>query len=450
MISSPNTSNSNHSLYWKNYRDLHPNDPLGFIRGSWDFLNQGNFLEAELLSAKGIFRFPDEIRLYLVYAETSMELHKYSVAFDRWLLVRIKFPDCPSGYSRGAWASFFLNNFDEAESLASQAVAKFPDDIGSYLVYAQIADKQRHFDDAVSRWFVLYNKFPLFLKGVVGYVKSLCKVGNFEKAKIVISDSLKRFSCNNVTSIDISELYGLYNSICVHNCIYDTILSLGCNCEVSHRLKDFFSGKLDAYPFSWVYIPPVNYANSLHNIYSLAVFKENFYIKGAMFFFESGIGVHSKSTNSKLLLSDGQINFSEARIALNEIVSRFDHMVIKLKKLNLSHLKLMFVLKYQFSTIESFNSELFSIVKFLQTILPNPKIFLLVVIEEKYWLDQFHEMNDCFGNDQFCITIDTVTRFALPEKTDVDGDISGWLDLLRYYSNNLFSNRLSRMSIINP
>lgn len=446
MTSLPNSSDDNSLLYWQHFRELHPNSPEGFTRGSWAFLNAGDFLQAENLAIKGIFKFPDEISLYLAYAEASMKLQNYSAAFDRWMLVRVKFPDCPSGYSRGVWPSFFLDNFEDAELLATQGITKFPDDVGTHLVYAEIADKQSHYDEAVSRWSLLYKKFPLFLKGVIGYVKSLCKIGDFKRAKSVFLNSITNFADNNVSSIDISELYGLYNSICVHNCVYDTIISLGYNCEVSHRLKDFFSGKLDAYPFSWVYIPPTNYASSLQNIYSLAVFKENFYIKGAMFFFESGIGVHSKSTKTKLLLPDGQINFSEAVIALKEIVSRFEHMVLKLKKLNTSNSKLMFVLKYQFSTLQSFNTELTSIVMFLQSILPNPKIFLLVVIEEQYWLDQFSEINDIFGNEKFFIAIDTVTRFALPEKTDVDGDISGWLELLRYYSNNSFSNRLSRLS----
>lgn len=34
---------------------------------------------------------------------------------------------------------------------------------------------------------------------------------------------------------------------------YDHIISLGYNCEVSFRIKDFF-GKLESYPFTWVYI----------------------------------------------------------------------------------------------------------------------------------------------------------------------------------------------------
>ena len=188
------------------------------------------------------------------------------------------------------------------------------------------------------------------------------------------------------------------------------------------------------------------YANSLFNIYNLTIFKESYFIKGAMFFFESGIGVHSKSKNEKLVQADGKINHIEATIALDEIVSRFSHMVQKLKKLNSNHLKIMFILKYEVSnSLDYFKSQIKSVVSFLKYILPNPKVFLLVIVEEQYWNEDLNHINDYINISNIYVAVDTVSFFALPHQTDVGGDINGWSNLITFYSQNFFSNRESRI-----
>ena len=84
----------------------------------------------------------------------------WSVACERWEVVRGAFPDEASGYARGAEALLEAGRLEETEGLAGEALERFPEHSGGYVQRAEVAMRREDWAGACERWEAVRVAFP--------------------------------------------------------------------------------------------------------------------------------------------------------------------------------------------------------------------------------------------------------------------------------------------------
>src|ERR1051326_3949171 len=79
---------------------------------------------------------------------------------DRWEKLRESEPDQPVGYQRGAMALRQAGRFDEAETVASVGIERFPDDLGIAHEYCRVALGRGDHSEALTRALAMIGRFP--------------------------------------------------------------------------------------------------------------------------------------------------------------------------------------------------------------------------------------------------------------------------------------------------
>jgi tetratricopeptide (TPR) repeat protein len=94
-------------------------------RALWHF---GRPDRAEALIAEALRRFPDDEEALVESAWTALVRQDWDEAARRWLRVRARRPNQPESYARTAQVLRMAGRPDEAEKLATEGLARFPDD----------------------------------------------------------------------------------------------------------------------------------------------------------------------------------------------------------------------------------------------------------------------------------------------------------------------------------
>lgn len=114
---------------------------------------------------------------------------------------------------------------------------------------------------------------------------------------------------------------------------FDVYVSLGYNCEVSFRIRDFLNSPIDSYPFSWCYVTrPERLGECLENMDDILKHKTKLLPWGMILDEKYGLSFHIKVLKSRLL-QDGQDNKEIYQEALLELQSRFRHLIFKFREL---------------------------------------------------------------------------------------------------------------------
>lgn len=209
------------------------------------------------------------------------------------------------------------------------------------------------------------------------------------------------------------------------------IVSLGYNCEVSSRIKDIVKSEFDSFPFSWVYIGSIQkFVEALNNIDDILKNEIVLLPSGMVKDVKYNISFHLKNIYKNVKDENERYNKQ-----IEELKSRFKHLVHKFKKLLKSKHKTLFIIKYKKN--ESFNYY-FDIVKFfLNNYLS--KNFKILIVFEKQVPVEFYE-NNIYGD---FVLFHTIKEFAKDNETEIGGDINGWHEAIRsvvgdcYYKNNI-------------
>ena len=133
-------------------------------------------------------------RVVQMLAEQAMRRNYWPLACDLWSELRDRSPDLEGGYTRGAEALLGAGRLDEAEALASEAVARFPGRPGGYVNRAEVAMRREDWAAASERWAELRRTFPDHEGGYVRGVDALVRAGRRREAEILTSVAKDRFS----------------------------------------------------------------------------------------------------------------------------------------------------------------------------------------------------------------------------------------------------------------
>lgn len=202
--------------------------------------------------------------------------------------------------------------------------------------------------------------------------------------------------------------------------LYDNIVSLGFNCEVSFRIKDYYKkNDIDSYIYTWAYVCDDNlFLDSLNNIDDILSGKITLLPWGMFKCEKYQLSFHSISGVSKLFDKDNNPIQENVDKAIKELIDRTNHLKDKFNKLLKSDEKTLFVMKVrkQNDAID-FIKKVYNILKD-KYVLDN--FTLLVVIEENQYNEQWENLN---SKD---LKIRTIKNFAPDNNTENGGDLDGW------------------------
>ncbi|MDM0822046.1 hypothetical protein QTI12_14785 [Clostridium perfringens] len=223
---------------------------------------------------------------------------------------------------------------------------------------------------------------------------------------------------------------------------FDEVVSLGYNCEVSFRIKDYF-GKISSYPYSWAYCCDKNlFLKSLDNLDDILTGEITLLPLSGMFKCEKyNMNFHS-SKHKENLVVDGKPNKENVEKEIKNLKEKIKHLTKKFKDLLTSEKNTLFVIKIKHDEFndEKFIQEIYSrLLKYYKS----KRFLLLVVLEEKYLTKEIINL------ESERLKIRTVKYFAKDNDTLRGGDLVGWNSVFSEFKVKftmiIFINKLKRI-----
>ena len=178
---------------WAKLRDAFPLHADGFSGGAKAAMEAGRLDEAEALAREAVARFPEFVWGHLMLARVAMHRRDWALARERWAKLRDAFPQCAEGFSGGAKAAMEAGRLDEAEALAREAVARFPEFVWGHRMLARVAMHRRDWALARERWAKLRDAFPQCAEGFSGGAKAAMEAGRLDEAETLAREAVARF-----------------------------------------------------------------------------------------------------------------------------------------------------------------------------------------------------------------------------------------------------------------
>lgn len=209
--------------------------------------------------------------------------------------------------------------------------------------------------------------------------------------------------------------------------LYDNIVSLGYNCEVSFRIKDYKKSAIDSYVYSWAYICDEDlFLNSLDNIDDILNGSITLLPWGMFKCDKYELSFHTICNKYRLFDADNNLIQENVDRAKDELISRTNHLKNKFNELLKSDKKTLFVMKIRKK------DNIIGYVQKVYTTLNNKYISgeftLLVVIEE----DTYNEEWKSLESEK--LKIRTIKSYAPDSDTEYGGDIDGWMRVLSEFN----------------
>lgn len=210
--------------------------------------------------------------------------------------------------------------------------------------------------------------------------------------------------------------------------LFENIVSLGYNCEVSFRIEDFTGEGIDSYPFSWAYInDSEHFLTCLWELDEL-LSEEIEVLPWGMFLDKKyQISFHGKGDAKELFNLDGSLNTLIAERRINELKARIRYLIKKFKKLLNSEEKTLFILKIHPQERDGGFFLIKGVLDFLRKNYISQKFMVLAVLEES---------NRILGEGISELPIGAqlqvryIRAYANDSETKSGGDIRGWNNAL--------------------
>jgi tetratricopeptide (TPR) repeat protein len=198
---------------WKEADDLYaqvrarfPDEQAGYSGGINALRGLRRFADAEALAAQAIERFPRAGALRIEQAWLAQIAHDWPLAIERWAAIRRDMPDSLAGYIQAARALREAWRHADAETLLTEAMARFPDPIEPATEHAALALGQHRWDEAQYRYGRLRHAFPTQPDGWRGGAAVLRFQFKFIEAEALLEQAIERFPEVAQFSLDHAQI----------------------------------------------------------------------------------------------------------------------------------------------------------------------------------------------------------------------------------------------------
>ncbi len=178
---------------WAAVRDSFPDRAEGYLSGAVALREAGRHGEAEELLLRGMKRFPRHSGLAIHHGWVLAGRGDPDLTALHWDRFRDDFPDLLAGYNEGISTQWQAGLLDEADRIASAAVARFPRSPFVRIQHAWAAMARADFAEASRRWAVMRDNFP---NNPIGYrdgAQALWFSGAPEEADAILGAAVAKF-----------------------------------------------------------------------------------------------------------------------------------------------------------------------------------------------------------------------------------------------------------------
>ena len=129
-------------------------------------------------------------------ARTAHRSRDWATAAKLWAEVRSFEPNQSDGYTEGCEALRELGLLYDAETLAREAIERFPENARAATLYASIPMRFHRWEEALTRWEVVMQKFPNDPSGNIEAAVVLREMGRLYEAEAMLASATERFPNN--------------------------------------------------------------------------------------------------------------------------------------------------------------------------------------------------------------------------------------------------------------
>ncbi|MBR5994199.1 MAG: hypothetical protein IK018_10370 [Lachnospiraceae bacterium] len=199
--------------------------------------------------------------------------------------------------------------------------------------------------------------------------------------------------------------------------MYDKVVSLGYNCEVSFRIEDYF-GSIDAMPFSWSFtLNRDKFADAMREPEKLL--SEGITVRDDHMLMCNRYELKFHPRYS-IFPQFGEYTEEQLTEATAELTDRVKHLADKFNNLCNSDLRTLFVMKVEDKGTEDNKKYIESVLNTLNTKYVSGNFTLAAVVLESAVNDDILAL----ASDK--VKIFSVKKFAPIKHTNIMGDMSGW------------------------
>jgi tetratricopeptide (TPR) repeat protein len=166
---------------WNRLAEYHKDGPaFGLAAKAMIELGQLDAAEAYLDEPSRVY--PSAIDIAVTRSQLAERRGDWTAACSRWESVRSIDPYFHPGYYEGARCLAEANRHGEADRVMAAAIAQFPGQAWPLLNFALLAHNRKDWDEAVTRWSILREKFPEQTDGFVLGANALEAAGRGDEA----------------------------------------------------------------------------------------------------------------------------------------------------------------------------------------------------------------------------------------------------------------------------
>ena len=191
---------------WNKIIEQFPNKAEGYAGEARTYARLGDFEHDEILCRTRIKNMPHEFWPYIELAEISMRQGEFNEAIIRWKDVRKRFPDKAIGYIRASIAYCEIERFQDAENLCKRCLDIFPNDIRAFIEYAEISMRKKDYNEALSRWQIVRNRFPNKAPGYIRASNTYCALERFQDAIVMCKTCMESVPKDISSVIEYAEI----------------------------------------------------------------------------------------------------------------------------------------------------------------------------------------------------------------------------------------------------
>lgn len=210
---------------------------------------------------------------------------------------------------------------------------------------------------------------------------------------------------------------------------FDHIVSLGYNCEVSFRIRDYLNDDIDSFPLSWAYIHDQSKMNYIiEHLEDMFTDETKVNLMNGMLRCEKlNVSFHPKVSHKNLSEDNMEAYKDEA---LTEMNQRYVYLRNKFNELFRNDESTLFIIKCQeqneYNHIVLYLRRLEK--KLSEKYLSN-KFFLLSVTDD---INLYNILKKDSNDTRGCALI---SQFADDEDTEKGGDLEGWIEVINYFNH---------------
>jgi len=145
---------------WSDVVRRFPDHPEGYAGAGVALQLLDRLDEADVLLRGAADRFPAHWGIAIEYARIPHRRADWQAALQRWRAVIERCPDAPDGPIGAGIALRQLKQFDESDSVFTEAMARFPDNLNLRIEFACVASERLDWEEARRRWQTARTQFP--------------------------------------------------------------------------------------------------------------------------------------------------------------------------------------------------------------------------------------------------------------------------------------------------